>query len=125
MEIENDNDGQKPLNRRDSTGSTGYSTCSSHLSSVSNHNDNERSPRSPDSPDEETAIQHENKNEMVDTKIPNVKVIQVKEINENEIYPENDNGIVDYESTNTTDNGRKMSDDEGDSFPQTKLSAVD
>ena len=125
MDIGNDNDGQKPLNRRDSTGSTGYSTCSSHMSSVSHHNDNDRSPRSPDSQDEEPSIQHENKNEMADTKIPNVKVIQVKEINENEVYPENENGNVDYESTNTNDNGRKMSDDEEDSFPPTKLSAVD
>merc|ERR1712106_178297 len=125
MEIENDNDGQKPLNRRDSTGSTGYSTCSSHMSSVSHHNDNDRSPRSPDSHDEESPIQNNNKKEMADNKMPNVKVIQVKEITENEIYTENDNGNVNYDGLNGNDNGRKMSDDDGDSFPPSKLSAVD
>lgn len=128
MEIENEPDGQKPLNRRDSTGSTGYSTCSSHMSSVSQHNDNDRSPRSPDSHDEESPIQNDNKGDPPETRIASVKVIQVQEIKENgnaESFNDNKNNNGNLDGINGDDNGRKMSADERDSFSPSKLSAVD
>ena len=118
--IDISDENQRPLNRRDSTGSTGYSTCSSQLSSVSHQN--ERSPRSPDSHDEASPVQNLLIKEEPDKTISNTNLIHVQEFHDESF------SAVDNEPSNFKDlNGNKEDEKnapENENFSP-KLSAVE